>query len=550
MGTTTVPAAAGEQLEIAIPEAATRLGLVYIPRHLIHPDPDQPRKDADDELRASIARDGILQPVTVRPHPEIMGDFMLIDGERRWRGSEGIQPELPAIVREDKGDAFQRLATQLIANSGKPLTPMEEARAYAQLMEAQPEISLGDLAKVVGKPRSTVGDRLTLLQLGPWTALIESGKVPVSFATRFLAPLKNVADACHQKAVEIATKNDEINPDMDAERFRGLVRDLYNDFLYPLTKIKNGYANPTFDTKEHDQECDCGRIVWSEFDEDRLRDYCGNPEWWKPLDKAAKAKAKKEAKSAPRSSAPSKPKGPRLALPDGVAVKDIGYSSTPNDVVELASGTTWDGSGDVMEAKYFDRSTLAIDDKKLKAFSSPYSGTRVCYPAGDNAVKVAREAWAKRRSDAITAAREKLEAIVAKKSKQHALAGKGAPAILSAVVANGAGRDGIRIDDAAAIAGIEIPEKFFKGDSWNLNARLASWAADLSEKHASQLLTIVAIVLAENLTWPAEEARASLERVAANIAKKPHPWLAKGKGKASATSAKDGDEGDDEGGDE
>ena len=129
MGKTKAVAVEFEQLEIAIPEAARRLDIVYIPRALIHPDPDQPRVDADDELRAKIAREGVLQPLTLRPHPTIISEFMIVDGERRWRGSEGVQDELPAIVRQDKEDPTERLITQLIANSGKPLTPMEEARA-------------------------------------------------------------------------------------------------------------------------------------------------------------------------------------------------------------------------------------------------------------------------------------------------------------------------------------------------------------------------------------------------------------------------------------
>lgn len=538
-----------EQLEIAIPEAAHRLAVTYLPRERIHPDPAQPRKDADAELRASIAREGLLQPVTVRPHPEILGEFMLVDGERRWRGAEGILEDgIPAIVRDDKDDAFQRLAAQLIANSGKPLTPMEEARAYATLLEARPGTSLADLATLVGRPRSTVGDRLSLLQLGPWVPLIDVGKVPISVVTRFLTPYRTLSDATHAAAIETIRK--QLGADLDqagdASKFARAIEAAYYPLLYPLTTIRNGFENPIFPTKAHDTECDCGRISIAKYG-DKPRDYCGNPEWWKPLEKAAKAAERKKTKATAPKTAARRPAGPRLHLPDGVKVKDVGWEGTPKGHVELTDRagkwniSTPHGTG-VMGPHFFDPSSIAIDDRKLGAIRN--GAAAVVTTRDEEAVRAARKAWAQLRESTIKECRERFENVVAKKTRAHAVQGKGAPLILAAVLHGGDRRGNVDIsfEDAAAIAGVEIPASVTRGDRWEIGPRLAKWAAGLTEKQASAMLTIIAIVQAGNgVKWPLTEAEEKLDRMAAAIQKKPIPWLAKEKPSKGGKVAGGGD---------
>jgi ParB family transcriptional regulator, chromosome partitioning protein len=140
--------------------------LLHLPVETIHPNPRQPRKrfepEAADGLAASIRHQGVLQPVVVRRRPE--GGFELIAGERRWRAarSAGI-PTLPALVRdvEDKDSLLLGLVENV---AREQLSAVEEARAYASLVD-EFELSLGDVAERVGRSKSSVSNRLRLLEL-------------------------------------------------------------------------------------------------------------------------------------------------------------------------------------------------------------------------------------------------------------------------------------------------------------------------------------------------------------------------------------------------
>jgi ParB family chromosome partitioning protein len=140
--------------------------LLHLPVETIHPNPRQPRKrfepEAADGLAASVRLQGILQPVVVRRRGE--GGFELVAGERRWRAARtaGI-PTLPALVRdvEDK----EALLLGLVENVAREqLSAVEEARAYASLVD-EFELSLGDVAERVGRSKPAVSNRLRLLEL-------------------------------------------------------------------------------------------------------------------------------------------------------------------------------------------------------------------------------------------------------------------------------------------------------------------------------------------------------------------------------------------------
>ena len=104
---------------------------------------------------------GILQPVVVRRRAE--GGYELVAGERRWRAarSAGI-PTLPALVRE--ADDRDSLLLGLVENVAARTSPVEEARAYASLVD-EFELALGELADRVGRSKSSVSNRLRLLEL-------------------------------------------------------------------------------------------------------------------------------------------------------------------------------------------------------------------------------------------------------------------------------------------------------------------------------------------------------------------------------------------------
>jgi len=133
----------------------------------IRPNRNQPRKtftpDKLEELAASIREKGIIQPLVVRKK----GDhYELIAGERRWRAAQkaGLR-EVPVVIQDVSEDTALEMA--LIENiQREDLNAVEEAEAYHALMENF-SLTQEELAKRVGKDRSTVANSLRLLKLPP-----------------------------------------------------------------------------------------------------------------------------------------------------------------------------------------------------------------------------------------------------------------------------------------------------------------------------------------------------------------------------------------------
>ncbi len=158
----------GRGLEVLIggAEGAAGTQLAQLPVDAIHANPRQPRRRFEPEattgLASSIKQQGLLQPVVVRPRQA--GGYELIAGERRWRAAREAGIELlPALVRE--ADDRDTLLLALVENVAREqLSPVEEARAYASLVD-EFELSLGDVAERVGRSKSSVSNRLRLLEL-------------------------------------------------------------------------------------------------------------------------------------------------------------------------------------------------------------------------------------------------------------------------------------------------------------------------------------------------------------------------------------------------
>ncbi|MDN5346578.1 MAG: ParB family transcriptional regulator, chromosome partitioning protein [Clostridia bacterium] len=126
----------------------------------------QPRESFDDEkleeLAASIREHGVIQPIIVQP----LGDdkFRIVAGERRWRACRkaGLK-KIPAIVRELNERQMAEIA--LVENlQREDLNPLEEARAYARLLE-EFGLTQEEVARRVGKSRPVISNALRLLQL-------------------------------------------------------------------------------------------------------------------------------------------------------------------------------------------------------------------------------------------------------------------------------------------------------------------------------------------------------------------------------------------------
>lgn len=155
-------ALAGSKLPGEVPAPQ---GFQVIPVSEIRPNPEQPRTEfspeAIEELAASIQEKGVLQPVIVK---RVSGGYELVCGERRLRATKlcGLS-EIPAIVK-DVADS-DLLEWALIENiQREDLNPIEEAKAYQRLGDNQ-HLSQEDVAKRVGKDRSTVANTLRLLRL-------------------------------------------------------------------------------------------------------------------------------------------------------------------------------------------------------------------------------------------------------------------------------------------------------------------------------------------------------------------------------------------------
>jgi ParB family chromosome partitioning protein len=156
----------GKGLEVLIGGREGGPELAALPVDQIHPNPRQPRRrfepDAAAGLASSVRSQGLLQPVVVRPRQE--GGWELIAGERRWRAAKDAKlATVPALVRE--ADDRDTLLLSLVENVAREqLSAVEEARAYAMLID-EFGLSLGDVAERVGKAKPTVSNRVRLLEL-------------------------------------------------------------------------------------------------------------------------------------------------------------------------------------------------------------------------------------------------------------------------------------------------------------------------------------------------------------------------------------------------
>ncbi|MEM6320444.1 MAG: ParB/RepB/Spo0J family partition protein [Bacteroidota bacterium] len=140
-----------------------------IPVKAIEANPFNPRTDFDEaalqELSASLKVHGLVQPITVRSMAS--GKYQLISGERRWRASQmaGLE-EIPAYVRAVENDQ-EMLEMALVENIQREnLNPVEVAITYKRLMR-ECNLTHDDLAQRLGKGRTTITNKMGLLELPP-----------------------------------------------------------------------------------------------------------------------------------------------------------------------------------------------------------------------------------------------------------------------------------------------------------------------------------------------------------------------------------------------
>ncbi len=167
-------------------------GAVELPIDQISPNPHQPRQAMDphelQELANSIAEHGLIQPLVVTRGEN---GYQLIAGERRWRASQlaGLS-RVPVVIKETTPQQMLELA--IVENIQRAdLNPLEEAQAFAQLME---EFGLTQeaVAERVGKSRTAVANTVRLLNLPDEIKnALALGKISEGHARALLSLKKN-----------------------------------------------------------------------------------------------------------------------------------------------------------------------------------------------------------------------------------------------------------------------------------------------------------------------------------------------------------------------
>lgn len=179
----------------------TQVGERMVPVERLLPNPDQPRQvfaaDSLAELADSIREKGIIQPLIVRADPQKPGHFQIVAGERRWRAAQIAQLHEVPVIERGYSDA-EVLEIAIVENLQRSdLNPVEEARAYDQLMgrfgHTQEKV-----AEALGKSRSHIANMLRLLTL-PQAVQdhLQSGALSMGHA-RALIPLANPAEVAAQ----------------------------------------------------------------------------------------------------------------------------------------------------------------------------------------------------------------------------------------------------------------------------------------------------------------------------------------------------------------
>jgi ParB family chromosome partitioning protein len=170
-----------------VDEAARDGELRELPLSEIEPNRFQPRRALDpaalEDLKRSLAANGLLQPVVVR---ETDGGYELVAGERRWRAARELGwKRIPAVVRDVDDRTLLTLA--LVENLQRAsLSPIDEAVGYDRLVR-EFGLSQGDIAERVGRDRSTVANAIRLLKLPKGVqALLDSSALTAGHARALL----------------------------------------------------------------------------------------------------------------------------------------------------------------------------------------------------------------------------------------------------------------------------------------------------------------------------------------------------------------------------
>lgn len=196
--------------------------LLEIPVELCQRGKYQPRRDIDpvslEELAASIASQGVMQPIIIRSIEADSGQaYEIIAGERRWRAAQlaGLTT-VPAVIKQVPDEAAMAMA--LVENlQREDLNPMEEAYALARLNK-EFELTHQQVADIVGKSRAAVSNSLRLMNLHKDVKLLlENGDLEMGHARALLGL---------ETGNQLAAAKDIVNRSLNVRQTEALVKNL------------------------------------------------------------------------------------------------------------------------------------------------------------------------------------------------------------------------------------------------------------------------------------------------------------------------------------
>lgn len=169
----------------------------------IHSHPANPRHNAvaDNELVESIREQGLIHDLVVAPHPEIEGEYILIDGHRRFDAlTRNGWTYAPAKIRLDLVDAGDQLAAMLATIRREDLSPVEEAEGFEDLFTVH-GWSVERIAAATGRSKTLVTERRKLTRLSKVAkTAADSGQITIDDALR-IAKLPTAEQTALEKMV-------------------------------------------------------------------------------------------------------------------------------------------------------------------------------------------------------------------------------------------------------------------------------------------------------------------------------------------------------------
>lgn len=210
----------------------------------IEPNRDQPRKNFDEkalgELAASIEKNGIIQPLLVRPMTD--GSYQLIAGERRWRAARmaGLSV-VPVTIREMTDEEASVFA--LIENlQREDLNPVEEAQGLKSLIETY-GFTQEEAADRVGKSRTAVTNTLRLLRLpDSLLTMLGTGKISAGHCRALLGlddekEMLRIAEAAVREELSVRQVEKMVKYASQGEKTKPAKREKKRDKYYDEVEL-------------------------------------------------------------------------------------------------------------------------------------------------------------------------------------------------------------------------------------------------------------------------------------------------------------------------